>query len=463
MSYKAPIAWHHGQFLQPQHFQLNDLNQQAIIANLLPLAQQYFWGFSQLEVDMVALERGQLIINQAKLFLPDGSYLDLAENAMVVSRMLSTELFQENADIEVSLGLKRLEENKSNASEMDEQHLSDIKTRYALNRDLQTVKDLYQNGPEATVPQLKYVLKIFFKHELQEIQGYDLLPLAKINKDNKSFSLASDFSPTIVCLNAYPLFWKTLQEQRLLLVNAFNFALTYKPNQEWYQLHLGDSELGKYLLAQTLHRLIPSILELLDDKNTHPFCLYQKARAAIHELSFYLSNKINNDDYGYLYQFVPNYDHRRPHVSLLATFERLHEIISQILNGPQFRVILKATGDHYVAQLPDQFLAGNDHFYLIIQGKKTLIKEFRDHILSSAKLTSSNAINDYIKHAIPGVPFNYLPSRPKGAPDVPGALYFEVDYKHHEWAKIIQQASVGFYPGNIEDPLNIELISARGG
>lgn len=459
---KAPIAWHHGQFLQPQHFQMADQYQHSIIANLLPIAQRYFWGFSQLSIDTAALDRGQLVINEAQLFWQDGSYIDLAQNAVVGHRLLPPDLFLEDNTAEIYIGLKRLDEAKPNASRAIDDKFADIKTRYVIDDNHASVADLYQDGPEATVGQLKYVLKLFFQHELCEIQGYDLLPLLKITKAKNSIELVSDYSPSLTQLGAWPLFWQLLAEQRTLLISAFNFALAYKPNQEWYQLHVGELGLGKYLLAQALHRLIPAIIELLDQKATHPFSLYQKMRETIHELSFYLSSKINNDDYGYLYQFVDDYDHQKPYLSLLNVSDRLSQILLQILNGPQFRIVLKANGSHYDGDLPSQFLSGNNHFYLIVQGKRTQTREFMDHLTTAAKLTSKLAIDDYIKHAIPGVPLNYLPSRPSGAPDIVGAVYFEVDCKHPEWAKIVQQANASFYPGNIDEPLHVELVSARG-
>lgn len=460
MSQKAPIAWHHGQFLQPQHFQLADQYQQSIIAQLLPIAQQYFWGFSQLDIDLAALDRGQLIINQAKFFWQDGSCIHLQENAVIINRTIPQELFQDNHSVEVYIGLKRLEEGKANAA--FEQSLADTKARYVIDAETQIVADLYQNGPEAKVTQLKYIFKLFFYPEVAEVQGYDLLPLLKITQDQKHFLIASDYSPAIVQLGAYPVLWETLKQNRNALIQAFNFSLTYKPNQEWYQLRLGESEMGKYLLAQSLHRLVPSLIDTLDRNTSHPFLLYSKVREAIHELSFYLTNKIHHEDYGYLYQQVPAYEHHQPHISLLAGFDRLQNILNQILSGPQFSITLKRKDDHYEGFLPSDFLAGNDHFYLVIYGKQNLSKEVMQHMTTSAKLTSAEAIHEYIQHAIPGVPLNYLPSRPVGAPDIPGALYFSIDCQHPQWATIIQKANVGFYPGNMNEPLNIELVSARG-
>lgn len=458
MSQKAPIAWHHGQFLQPQHFQLADQYQQSIIAQLLPIAQQYFWGFSQLEIDLAALERGQLIINQAKFFWQDGSCIQLHENAVIINRTIPS--FQDSQSMEVYLGLKRLEEGKANA--IPESSLQDTKARYVIDPETKIVADLYQNGPEAKVTQLKYVFKLFFYPEVTDIQGYDLLPLLKINQDQKHFSIAADYSPSIVQLAAYPALWENLKHNRNLLIQAFNFALTYKPNQEWYQLHLGESELGKYLLAQSLHRLIPSLIDTLDRGTSHPFLLYGKLRDAIHELSFYLTNKIHHEDYGYLYQILPPYEHHQPHVSLLAGFERLQSVLNQILSGPQFSITLKRKDDHYEGFLPSDFLAGNDRFYLVMYGKQNLTQDIMQHMMTSAKLTSAEAIHEYIQHAIPGVPLSYLPSRPVGAPDIPGALYFSIDCQHPQWATIVQKANVGFYPGNMNEPLTIDLVSARG-
>lgn len=462
MSYKAPIAWHHGQFLQPQHFQLADIHVQAVISQLLPLAQRYFWGVSELDVDLAALERGQLVINQVQLFWQDGSCLDTRHNAIVVQRMLPIEMLREQKQLVVYLGLKRLDWAKANASYGTRDNVSEIKTRYLIDQDRPVVQDLYQEGPEAAVPQLHYVLKLFFQHEIQEIQAYDLVPLLKVVQTSSGITLADDFSPTMVQLAAYPVFWNKLKSIRSLLIDVYHFALAHKPNQEWYQLHVGESEIGKYLLAQTLHRLVPALLESVDQKCTHPFQLYQKLRDTIQEVSFYLSDKSRHDDYGYLYTLVPAYEHDQPAACLLAAVTCLQQLLEQILNGPQFRVALKRHDQYYTAALPKEFLSGNNRFYLIVQGKDAYRRDFMDHLIAAGKLTSAEAIDHAIQHAIPGVPLRYLPSRPTGAPDVPNALYFDIDCQHAQWAFIVQNASVGFYPGNSQEMLQVDLIAARG-
>ncbi len=462
MSYKAPIAWQQGQFLQPQHFQLADQNQQAQIAALLPLAQQYFWGFSQLELDLAALERGQLIVNKGQLFWQDGSYLNLADNAVVIQRMIPVDLVKDDNIVDVFIGLKRLDTTKANATLIDQQSLASVDSRYLIESTPIVQADLYQSGPDANVSQLTYVLKLFFRSEIQTVQGYDLVPLVSIVHQKNVFIALNTVCPPIVQLGAYAPFWAMLQENASCWPLAYQFSLAHRPNLDWYQIRLGESELGSYLLTQTLYRLLPPLLNLLKQATTHPFRLYQALQQAIHELSFFMSAETLADAADPIMLNLLPYDHQKSHQCLFASQQRLNQLLEKVLTGPQYCVALKRVDNHYEAQLPDQFLAGNNHFYLIIQGAETSAKSFMEHIIASSKLTSAQVIDDYIQHAIPGVPLRYLSSRPTGAPDIAGAVYFQIDCKNPEWANIIQKSSVGFYPGNIQDSLTVEMVAARG-
>ncbi len=462
MSYKASIAWQQGQFLQPQHFQLADLNVQAQLAAAIALVQPNFWGFSQLTLDLAALEQGQLIVNSGQLFWQDGSYLQLTDNAAVMPRLIPVDFLKEGNPLDVYIGLKRLDSSKANATLLVDQNRESVDSRYVIEPIPLVQADLYQPGPDANVSQLSYVLKLFFKDEIQAVQAYDLWPLVRIAQQKNTFVVHNTVFPPVVQLGAYAPLWAKLQDNTQRWTEAYQFALAHKPNLDWYQVRLGGTEISHYALTQTLYRLLPPLLDLVNQASTHPFCLYQSLQQAIHELSFFMSAKTLASDADSANGSALPYEHQKSYLSLLASQQRLNQLLEKILTGPQYSVSLKRVGNHYEAQLPEQFLTGNDHFYLIIQGAGTAVQCFMEHIISSGKLTSAQAIDDYIQHAIPGVPLNYLSSRPTGAPDIAGALYFQIDCKHPEWSPIIQKATVGFYPGNIQEALTVEMVAAQG-
>ena len=52
---ERPLFWHEGLFLQPQHFQLEDLHFQSLLTPFHRLLQPYFWGIGDLDIQEAAL------------------------------------------------------------------------------------------------------------------------------------------------------------------------------------------------------------------------------------------------------------------------------------------------------------------------------------------------------------------------------------------------------------------------
>ncbi|MBF0231481.1 MAG: type VI secretion system baseplate subunit TssK [Desulfamplus sp.] len=76
----ALVYWHEGQFLTPHHFQAADrrlLWQEIEQAKVLP----YNWGIDCLKLDEDAFSKQKIKINEAKLRLPNGIWLDIKGNA----------------------------------------------------------------------------------------------------------------------------------------------------------------------------------------------------------------------------------------------------------------------------------------------------------------------------------------------------------------------------------------------
>ncbi|HEF4760676.1 TPA: type VI secretion system baseplate subunit TssK [Pseudomonas putida] len=66
------VCWHEGMQLLPQHFQLQGLRAEALVAHLAQACNPWFWGVSRAEFDPSALSGGLVRVLQLQATLPDG-------------------------------------------------------------------------------------------------------------------------------------------------------------------------------------------------------------------------------------------------------------------------------------------------------------------------------------------------------------------------------------------------------
>jgi len=71
------VCWHEGMQLLPQHFQLQGLRAEALVAHFAKACNPWFWGVSRVEFDPSALSAGLVRLLHLQATLPDGLPVNL--------------------------------------------------------------------------------------------------------------------------------------------------------------------------------------------------------------------------------------------------------------------------------------------------------------------------------------------------------------------------------------------------
>lgn len=69
----ATVCWYEGMAMLPQHFQLQSLHHDALIATLVRDANPWYWGVRLLHIDEAALCAGTLRLLRLEVVMPDGT------------------------------------------------------------------------------------------------------------------------------------------------------------------------------------------------------------------------------------------------------------------------------------------------------------------------------------------------------------------------------------------------------
>lgn len=84
MSLQKTVVWNEGMFIAPQHFQQLDRALRSYVNNLFKLCGRgHDFGFAELEIDKLSLERGQVNFPRATGVFPDGTFFATNENLIL--------------------------------------------------------------------------------------------------------------------------------------------------------------------------------------------------------------------------------------------------------------------------------------------------------------------------------------------------------------------------------------------
>ena len=460
MSIDKPIFWHQGQFLMPQHFQISDRLQQAMLAPLLRFGQPHFWGLGKLELQESAFAHLTCEVDAVDCLFPDGTWVEFPGNAIVQPRVVGDAWPNAETPLTVYLGLRKFSNHQDNVTVLPNlDNLDRVTTRYVSLADPEEVRDRYMEGPPAKVKSLLHVVKVFFSTEPEAAEEHHLVPIARIVRVGDGFRADPEFIPPALGLNASNTLRKLVREIRDELAGRALQLDGYK-SQGGEQPDF-DPVLLRYKLAlRTLSRYVPMLFQATEAGNVHPFEVYGLLRELLGEASSFTRsvNLLGENADGE--RLVSAYDHANAGECFFSIRKLLSQVLDEITVGPQYLVQLTFDGTFYNADIPLEHLEPTNNFYLIVSSRKAA-GDWLASLLANGKFGAGDSMQDLVERALPGVSMAHIPYAPPGLPRNPGAQYIKLDARDDEWRAIERYKSVGLYWEGAPDDVKIELAVIR--
>lgn len=465
MDSKKPIFWHQGLFLQPQHFQLSDLYAGFLQRPFADLGLPHFWGVGALELSSAAVKNLSVEIAQAQLLFRDGTYVEYPGNALIRPRSFKTDWVEGDKPFTIYLGLKKLSQTQPNVSVVKSyDDLSETATRFATTADPEEVRDLYQGGTTAMVQTLTYVVKVFWETELDRLDDYETIPVARLERDGETIKLSGKFVPPCVAVSASGVLMGIIKDIRDEIAGRARQLEEYKSPRETQKREFDAGHLVYLLALRSLNRYVPLLVHYTETKQVHPWVIYGALRQMVGELSSF-SERFNMlgepqggpADGG----MVLDYAHEDLGRCMVAVRNLIAQLLNEITIGPEFLVRLELQDGYYVADLPKNFFAQRHRFYLVMRTESApegLLQSFE----AQAKLGARDQVPVLISRALPGVELIQLPVAPQGLPRRANSFYFRVEQFSDQWDFVERSGSIALYWGEAPADLRIELVALRG-
>jgi type VI secretion system protein ImpJ len=457
MDFKKSIFWHQGLFLQPQHFQLLELQSENSKKPLFEFSSPYNYGVGDLLLSTDILNTRAFEVRNAKLIFQDQTYIEFPGNAVINTRSFDKVWVDNDQPLKVYLGLKKLSNVAPNVTVIDslDQALT-VSTRMVSLSDGEECPDLYTSAPPAHIATVQYVVRIFFELEIETLEDHHLIPIALLVRDSNSIKLVSQFVPPCYRISGSQMLTDIVKDIRDDLAGRLRQLEQYKAPKASTE-NFTPQYFVLFQLLLSLNRLVPAIFHITENPYSHPWDIYGLLRTITGEISSFSENV---DVFGKRKgsaEPISTYDHLNLGPSFTKAKIQIEQLLNQIAVGPEFIVLMEKGDNYFEAKIPEEIFIIRNHFYIIVQSSFNLMNSV-PIFNRIARLAAPSRMPLLMEHALPGVDLSEITIPPQGLPIRSDSRYFRIEQTGSEWEYMDKENTMALFWPDAPEDLCIEIV-----
>jgi type VI secretion system protein ImpJ len=456
-----PIFWHEGLFLQPHHFQWQDLFLQSLIEPLNRYIQPAMWGIGRIAIQQEALSNFVFNVLSGEFRFRDMTHAIYPGNAVLESRNFEKAWKDKGKPFTIYLGIHKLSHTGKNVSDPKlYESYSMVPTRFAADGDNENLPDFYEGSEALPVERLRYVLKLLWEHEKNSIGDYEVLPIARVENRKGEVVLSKDFIAPSLSLFSSQALTRTVKTIYELITSTANRLEASKNDRGVHTAEFGTKDMVFLLTLRTLNRFVLTLRHMLGKgASVHPWSVYGVLCQLVGELSTFSSkvNLINVTAKSPFYLF--DYDHEE----LSRCFKRAGAILTRLMldiaADPEYVTPFKYDGQKYMVELPTKLLQGAKRYYLVVETDSApdmVVAELQ----GQAKMSSAKYLSLLVAQSLPGISLKHLSHPPPELPRRSMGIYFMINHKSRLWQKVVEEQNLALSWETHPEDAKIELMVA---
>ncbi len=456
---EKPLFWHQGLFLQPQHLQLGSRYQEELNLPLKQYLQPHFWGAGRYSVPMAALGNRSFHLADGCFLFPDMTYVELPGNAVVMPRSFESDWEKGSQHFNVFLGLRKFNAAGRNVTVVaDESHVVDVNTRWVTANAAAQVPDLHMDGPPADVQKLTYLLRIFWETEKEQLGDYELIPIARLERDQDQVRLSPAYVPPCLSVGADETLFKIVREIRDQIGARSRQLEAYKRDRGLHSAEFGARDMVYLLALRSLNRYASLLGHITAARQGHPWSVYGLVGQLIAELSTFSGDISYTGENQAGQRLLLEYAHLDLYGCFASALALVTQLLDQITAGPEYILPLLFDGTYFGAELPPAIFDGRNRFFLLMETESDS-QQVLPALERIAKLGSRESLPILIARSLSGVGLTHLPAPPQELPRRARALYFQVDHHSDQWVQVQRGKNLALYWDTAPADLKIELMA----
>ncbi|HEK1094936.1 TPA: type VI secretion system baseplate subunit TssK [Proteus mirabilis] len=437
------VVWTEGMFLRPHHFQQSENYLEQYIRSWGMAQNEYYWGFTSLDIDENALRQGNIALNSATGILPDGSLfsfygaenapqpLKIADGKNITHIVLALPIYREGKH-EVSFGSS-----------------PDPQTRYlAYEKEIDDMNTISVGSAELQLGKLQ--LELLSDDDVtSDLCAIGVLKVLEKSIDG-SLKIDANYIPPML-VSQVNIRLKAFVTDILGLLQQRSQQLGQRLNQSGRG---GISETSDFMMLQLINRYVGITHHFHQSKQLHPERIFSSWLSLACELmTFSPARRVGNS--------LPIYDHD----NLAVCFEALMKLLRQGLsivfeeNAIQLPLVERSHGLH-IATIPYAEML-NEFGFIIAVNADVPADILRTHFPAQLKIAPVNSIRDLVQLQLPGIGLNSMSVAPRQLPYHAGYSYFELENSGELWKKMSQSGAFALHLAGNFPGLNMEFWAIR--
>ena len=442
MKILRPLRWSEGLFLRPHHFQHLDLYLESREINRLLAFESCGWGLERLGLDENALANFSFKIDTLRAVLPEGTLIDVPENARVDGRSFEALMTEVGKPMDVWLGVRARDERGPHTLQSGGGAAADARFLPAEEE----IYDVDVGRNPVPAERLHYNLRVFFGDEPTE--GYEAMPLARLVRTGdtgRPVRADNAFAPPCMAVAASPV----LHDAARSVVERLSVVL-----RDLGQAR-GGNDPDPLILYYGLSGSLPVLKEMVQEGAVHPRRLY-------HELARLAGALFYRDKEGRSAEEIPAYSHREPAPVFLRLQQLITELTELVIQRAYRRCPMEREEDLYRVALPAEAKQPGTRFFLEVEADDSLQRV--PMLIMAAKASNPGRIETLRSHALPGVPTEPQSGPPQQLPPGQSGTYFRLKHEQTEWTTHVTPAGeLAVFILNAPEDLRMNLIVVLSG
>jgi len=447
------LYWGQGQFLTPQHLQLQDLFHQSVLHDLWRLGEPFGWGVRSLKICEESLVANTFEVLQCELVTREGQALQAgpeaqAPNARLALRSIEGLLDRAGHPLSVYLGLPRHQPGQVNLSASEGGEAGPVPARHRLVRESRG--DAFEpESPEAEVGFIEYNLALLFDREESFATASQAFELIKIGEllplpTGVGARLSDRYIPPCTSLSASPVLLSRLKSIRDLLTSKGQEFAALKRQRGLRATASIIQDAVRLGMLQTLARYIPLFHHYLELGVLHPEPAYALLRQLVGELSVYSEEvTVLGAEEGAAGEGLPPYDHEDLWTRFDLAGSRIQTLVAGMTTGPEAGIRLVFEGEYYQAALAPAVFEGERTRYYLMIDSSAQGPELWSMLQRTGKICAKEDMPRLRQQALFGLKIDYLPVPPEELPQRGGRYsYFSIDVQSPHWRRIREAGNI---------------------
>jgi len=443
------VHWSEGLFLRPHHFQAADRYWTETIQTSELWDHQYYYGLRTLELSDEAIANYQVQVNKCHARMKDGTLVAL-DPGQEPDRVDLKEAFAAETTVRVYLAVPKLKMGGVNVA------VDAGEGKHRCLETKQSLQDESSGGNDQEI-QLK-ALNIRLLLSTQDLEGYELLPIAQIQRAGEQEATPEvdvSYIPPVLAIDAWPPLGRDVvraiydiigKKIEVLSQQVINRGITLTSQE--------PGDLDRLLMLAELNVAYATLRVLAFASGVHPFIAYTELCRIVGQLSIFGAERRPPD--------IPAYDHDdlagifyyiKEQIELLLTRIRDYEYEQRFFvgEGQGMRVTLESKW----------FNADWQWFVGVSRGNLT---EGECRVLLSPgeldwKLGSARQVDAMFQYGAEGLALKPLQQAPRALPPGRDWVYYEVSRGNAAWKDVLDTQTLAM---RLKDTLIVNRDNLQG-